>query len=195
METTRNRFGVIVADPPWSYDVAAYNYAPGRHYDIMSDAAIAALPVGDLAADDVVLLLWATWPKLLEPSAVPNVIKSWGFEYVTGFPWIKITDVGRSLFSGDVEFAPQWGVGYWARGTSEPLLICRRGKPQLPEREFVGLLSPNVRHSKKPLSVHDYAETLTGPRVELFAREPRPGWVVWGNDPALKGDGFLENWP
>lgn len=194
MKLSKNvdRFGVIVADPPWNYNVKAYNYTPDRHYDIMSDAAIAALPVGDLAADDSVLLCWVTWPKL---DVGVDVIKSWGFEYVTGFPWIKVTEIQPTLFSDAVEFGVQWGVGYWARGCSESLLIARRGKPTIPDHEFVGLLSPNARHSKKPADVYEYAEALTGPRVELFARRPRPGWVVWGNDPSLTGESFLEDWP
>jgi len=53
-----------------------------------------------------------------------------------------------------------------------------------PERDFVGLLSPNLRHSRKPASIYEYAEALPGPRVELFARRSRDGWDVWGNEVA-----------
>ena len=45
-----------------------------------------------------------------------------------------------------------------------------------------GLLAERMQHSRKPDSLHDVAETMPGPRLELFARRARPGWTVWGNE-------------
>jgi N6-adenosine-specific RNA methylase IME4 len=37
-------------------------------------------------------------------------------------------------------------------------------------------------HSRKPDEVYDIIEACSpGPRLELFARGVRPGWVCWGN--------------
>jgi len=39
------------------------------------------------------------------------------------------------------------------------------------------------RHSKKPEFFQDLIEEQSdGPRVELFARRPRDGWDIWGDE-------------
>lgn len=175
------KYPVILADPPWNYNNAGVRGNAENHYPTMSDADIAALPVADLAADDCALFLWATWPKM---EAAVAVVKRWGFEYVTGMPWIKIVGLPSVDLWGALTIKPQYGVGFWVRGCTEPLLIARRGKPGLPEGGFVGLLSENLRHSRKPENIYHIAETLPGPYLEMFARRARPGWDVWGNEVA-----------
>ncbi len=172
------RYRVILADPPWSYSNSGTRGAALNIYPTMTDAAIRALPIEPLAEDDAVLLLWATWPKLAEVCL--SVIPAWGFQYVTAFPWIKVTDVSYDLW-GELRIDVPYGVGFWARGTSEPLLIAKRGNPKPPPNGFIGLLSPNLAHSRKPESVYEYAEAMPGPYLELFARRPRDGWDSWGN--------------
>ena len=174
------RYGVILADPPWNYDVSHRRGAAENHYPTMTMPELATLPVCDLAAPDSVLLMWATWPKLFE--GVQSIIESWGFTYVTGFPWVKVTEITRSLFDGQIWIRPQWGTGYWVRGASEVVLIGKRGNPKIPEQPPVGLLCERMIHSQKPLDLHDYGEMLNGPHLELFARSNRPGWDVWGNE-------------
>ena len=51
-----------------------------------------------------------------------------------------------------------------------------------PGEKYLGLVGPSLGHSRKPDSVHEIAETLPGPYLELFARRTRPGWTVFGND-------------
>ena len=140
---------------------------------------ICAMPVSALAAPDAVLLLWATWPQLQEAL---RVVDAWGFEYVTGLPWVKIKGLPQFSLDGSLDIKPQYGVGYWVRGCSEPLLIAKRGKASPPGNGWVGLLSENIRHSRKPDDVYSYAESLPGPYVELFARRRRQGWDAWGNE-------------
>jgi N6-adenosine-specific RNA methylase IME4 len=76
----------------------------------------------------------------------------------------------------------QYGVGFWVRGCTEPLLIARRGDVKAPTGGYVGLLSENLRHSRKPENIYHIAEMLPGPYLELFARRPRKGWNSWGNE-------------
>lgn len=183
------RYRVIIVDPPWRYGNDGVNGAAEGHYQpdattgraTMADAEVLALPVGALAAKDAVVLEWATWPKL-DVALAAGV--AWGFEYVTGLPWIKIIgDPSPDLF-GELHISPQYGAGWWVRGCSEPLLIWRRGDPKTPRTNMVGLLSENFGHSRKPTSVHDLAEQMPGPYLELFARTRRPGWDVYGNEVA-----------
>ena len=171
-------YRVILADPPWSYNNSGTRGAAANIYPTMTDADIMALPIERLAAPDAVLLLWATWPKLAEV-CLPTMAAR-GFDYVTAFPWVKVTSVSLDLW-GAIKISVPYGVGFWARGASEPLLIGRRGNPSPPPNGFIGLLSPNLHHSRKPDSVYEYAEALPGPYLELFARRRRPGWDAYGN--------------
>lgn len=140
---------------------------------------ICALPVASLASENCVLFLWATWPQLKEAQ---QLITSWGFEYVTGFPWLKIVGKPSIDLWGDLVVKPQYGVGFWVRGCTEPMLIARRGKVSPPDGGFVGLLSENLRHSRKPDNIYHIAERLPGPYLEMFSRRPRQGWDAWGNE-------------
>lgn len=145
----------------------------------MAIEQICALPVGELAADDCALFLWATWPQMQEAMAV---IKAWGFQYVTGFPWLKIVGAPSFDLWGLLTVKAQYGVGFWVRGCTEPLLIARRGNVKPPDGGFVGLLSENLRHSRKPENIYHIAERMPGPYLEMFARRPRAGWQSWGNE-------------
>jgi len=179
MVKKRSRFGVILADPPWNYNNTGVEGSAAGQYQTMTDNEIASLPVAKIAADDSVLLLWATWPKL---DVAIQIVNEWGFRYVTGFPWIKIESLGRSLFDDQIEIKPFYGVGFWVRGCSEPILIGRRGSPERPNFDYYGLLSPNLYHSRKPDDLYEYAESLNGPYLEMFARRKRTNWSSWGNE-------------
>ena len=172
------KYGVILADPPWSYSNAGCRGAAANEYSTMTINDICAIPVADIAQDNCILLMWGTWPLL--PEAM-RVIDAWGFKYVTGIPWIKVTRCQQNLF-GDTQFSVPYGIGFWARGCSEPIFIARRGKVSPPNNGFVGLLSPNYHHSRKPDSIYEIAESLNGPYLEMFARRPRKGWHAFGNE-------------
>ena len=74
---------------------------------------IAARDVPSIAADDCVLFLWATSPML--PQAL-EVMKAWGFAYVSGAVWVK----------------DRIGTGYWFRNRHELLLVGTRGNVPAP---------------------------------------------------------------
>ena len=88
------QFGVIIADPPWSYERSGVQGAAALHYPTMTDEDIYNLPVADIARADAVLLLWATWPKLTEAM---RVVTAWGFEYVTGIAEAHGRAVARTV--------------------------------------------------------------------------------------------------
>jgi N6-adenosine-specific RNA methylase IME4 len=45
-----------------------------------------------------------------------------------------------------------------------------------------GIIAPKREHSRKPDGIHERIERLVaGPYLELFARQKRPNWTVWGN--------------
>jgi N6-adenosine-specific RNA methylase IME4 len=182
----RVKYRTFIADPPWKYGRSPSRGAACREYDCMSVDEICDLPVASVAHDNSILLLWATMPQLVEAF---QVMTAWGFKYVTAFPWLKVTDIFTN-FWGEVEFKPQFGIGYWARGCTELVMICRRGVVSPPDANFIGLISHNYQHSRKPDDIYQYAEALEGPYLELFARRPRQGWSVFGN----QVEGSIDLW-
>lgn len=172
------KFGTIIADPPWDYLPTSRQESlrgyTDRHYEPLSTDELCALPVGDLASDRSVLLLWTTFPFIADAQ---RIIAAWGFEYVTGLAWVKADP--RTNVVG-------YGVGYWFRGAVELVLVGKRRASY--RSQWVGLIHPGLEHSRKPASLHQLAEaTYPGPRLELFAREQRPGWTTLGDE--CPGDG------
>ena len=132
---------------------------------------ICALPVADLAADDAVLFLYATAPKLYE---CMKVLDAWGFLYRTCGCW-------------DKELI---GMGHWFRNQHELLLIGMRGDVPPPppgEQPSSVYRERRTEHSRKPEYYYKLIEAWypTLPKIELFRRgAPRPGWAAWGNEVA-----------
>lgn len=173
-------YDVVYADPPWEYE----------HSKTTTRSIKAQYPTVDIdtlcqlwdegpngspgltkrVAESAVLFLWATAPKLQDAL---NVIDAWDFTYRTHMIWDKCLI----------------GMGYWFRGQHELLLVGVRGKfPPPPEdmrRSSVYCKPRAGKHSEKP-KIHgllsDMTPTSHEPRLELFGREQRPGWHVWGNE-------------
>lgn len=194
LSSTRRRYGVIYADPPWNFKNWSAK-GTGRnavsHYDCLDFEALSAMPVADLAADNCALFLWATDPLL--PKAL-DLIRAWGFEYKTvGFYWVKLNSAAKGE---DSYFT---GLGYWTRANPEQCLMAVRGKPQRKARDVRRLVVDRRReHSRKPDVVRERIERLVdGPYLELFARETKPDWDCWGNQVALfdKGNATTRRQP
>ena len=180
----QNKFGIILADPPWEYRVwskKGMGRSAENHYPTMTLNGICTLPVADIAAKDCVLFMWATFPNL--PDAF-KVIKAWGFAYKT----VAFTFVKRNKKSPDYFV----GLGHWTRSNAEICLLATKGKPRRVSKSVRQIIdAPIGRHSEKPAETRERIVELMGdlPRVELFAREKVEGWLSWGNE--IKSDIFL----
>jgi N6-adenosine-specific RNA methylase IME4 len=184
-------YKTILADPPWPYNGWTAEGVPTRkliargmapaHYPVMKIKDIAALPVGDLAAKDCVLLMWATWPRLVEALEVG---KAWGFTYKTNaFLWAKTNPTrGDSFLTRSNGW--HFGLGYYTRANTEPCLLFTKGHPKRINNDVAQLIvAPVGKHSAKPLETYDRIERLVeGPFLELFSRNKREGWHSWGNE-------------
>lgn len=173
----RNRYGVILADPPWRFEVYSEK-GEGRSpkYARMTLDDVQALPVADLAAPDCVLLLWVVNPML--PHGL-EVMRAWGFTFKTiAFCWAKTTK--RSWATWTPNF--HMGLGYWSRQNIELCLLGTRGRPKRTGKGVRQLMVEPLReHSRKPDETFRRIEALVpGPYCELFSRQPRPGWDTWG---------------
>lgn len=162
------RFRVIVADPPWRYDARADDpsHRAANPYPQMGLETIRALPVIDHAHDDAVLWLWTTNSHMREAFIVAE---AWGFRHRTILTWAK----------------DRMGTGDWLRGQTEHCLMAVRGKPVVTLSNQTTLLHAPLReHSRKPDEFYALVESLCpapiNGRLELFARQQRPGWVAAG---------------
>lgn len=168
-------FGLIMADPPWHFATRSAKGITAKgaagQYQTMTRAEIEALPIGDVAAKDAILWLWATNPMLPDAFAV---LRAWGFTFKTAGHWVKTTRHGKLAF----------GTGYILRCAGEPFLIGTRGKPRCARNVRSVVMGPVRQHSRKPDEAYDQAERLFAcyHRLDLFARQARPGWTAWGNE-------------
>uniref|UniRef100_A0AAT9JAK0 ORF63 n=1 Tax=Nitrosopumilaceae spindle-shaped virus TaxID=3065433 RepID=A0AAT9JAK0_9VIRU len=192
VETFPNKkYKIIYADPPWSYE-SNPNHKRGiwgiatDNYDTMSMDELKQLPVQDIADDDCILFMWATFPNLQQAL---DLIKAWGFEYKTvAFVWEKFDKTNNVL--------KKYGLGWYTRSNVEIVMIGRKGKFERKSAAVQQVVKSTIgEHSEKPNEVRNRILKLCGdlPRIELFARTKVHGWDVWGNDEKLNNTP-LENW-
>ncbi len=158
---------LVLADPPWQYSHCKTDnrkienhYETAEHSDIISHKP--------QTADDCVLFMWATAPKLAEAI---DLLLQWGFDYRTCAVWDK----------------EKIGMGYWFRGEHELLLVGVKGNvspPQPSDRCSSMFRETRTKHSKKPENVYEWIEKAFAEheKLEMYCREPREGWQVWGNE-------------
>jgi len=165
----RGKYNLIYADPPWRYDFAQSDSRKiENQYPTMEVDDICGMGITSKAADDAVLFLWATSPKLVEAM---RVIEAWGFTYTTCMVWHK----------------DKIGMGYYARQKHELLLIAICGRPDVPPtdaRPESVIQAARTEHSKKPDVFYEVIEKMypQAKKLELFCRSPRKGWTAWGNE-------------
>jgi N6-adenosine-specific RNA methylase IME4 len=168
------KYKTILADPPW-YESGGGKIKRGadKHYSLMKTKDImyymSQIPMDDNAH----LYLWVTNNFLLDGIAV---MESLGFRYVTNRVWIK----------------DKIGLGQYFRGQHELLLFGIKGR--LPYKQSTTdtrskciistiIKAKRTKHSQKPRQVYvDIEKTSYPPYLEVFAREHREGWDVWGNE-------------
>lgn len=181
LPTTPGGFRAILADPATRF-VAGTKGRP-QHYGRLTDIEIAALPVSSIAADDAFLFLWVTSPKIYRASGSKKILtpqeiaEAWGFRWSgRAFVWVKTLRCDPNRLHK--------GMGYTTRKNAEDVLLFRRGRPQRIDKN-VGeiIISPIREHSRKPDEVYARIERYAaGPYLELFGRQSRPNWTVYGNE-------------
>lgn len=160
-------FGLIYADPPWRYqNLKSKARLIENNYPTMETEDICAMNIP--SSPNCILFLWTTSPHL---TAAIKVIKAWGFTYKTSAVWDKKVI----------------GMGYYFRLQHELLLVAIKGEPGTPDprsRRSSVLQCKRGKHSRKPDHFYEIIERMypDARKLELFARQTRPGWSSWGNE-------------
>ena len=141
------------------------------------------MPVESLAADDAHCYIWAMNGNIDEAL---EVMKAWGFRYITKIDWIK----------------PKMGIGNYWRNASEVCLFGVRGKlpPKCRTQINWFIDYPNTRaHSQKPRMFISMLENVSsGPYLELFCRKrpaSREPWDCWGDQTEGGADIYIPSYP
>lgn len=165
----KNKYQVIYADPPWQYAINYANLQGIAPYPAMTLDELKSLPVGDVAAPNSLLLLWATNPLL--PSAL-ELIEAWGFRCVSARHTISFCQI--TMQDSDL----QWAGGHFDGDGS--VFISKRSNGSLP-------LQLAVSKSVVALSSIQRFQSMFGGNVyKHTARSGRPNrmsevsWMVYG---------------
>ena len=161
------KYKTILADPPWDIQQKGKSRGAIKHYNLMTLYRIKAMPIADLVEENSHCWLRVTNATL---EAGFDVLRAWGFTPRSIYTWVK----------------PRLGLGVYLRNCTEHLLLGTRGKAPI---QFKGQMNwgfmPLQDHSHKPEEVYDIIERCSeGNYLELFARRPRHGWDIWGNEVA-----------
>lgn len=164
----RGPYRVIVADPPWPYELRKEDpsHRATHPYPQMSIAEICALDVADIAHKDCILWLWTTNHHMREAF---SVLDAWGFQHKTILTWVK----------------DRMGTGDWLRGQTEHCLMAVRGSPTVHlTNQTTALSGPMRANSQKPEEFYAFIERLCpAPRyAELFSRHQRENWDGHGDE-------------
>jgi site-specific DNA-methyltransferase (adenine-specific) len=182
---TDKKYQVVYADPPWHYhlniDKASTNnpctIETGLHYPTMTTEEICGLgtSIQDLTEKDAVLFMWVTDAHI---ENAMKIMKSWGFTYKTvAFVWMKTTKEGK----------PHHMMSTWTMKGQEMCLLGTKGAMMKNKKDNTikqMILAPKGKHSAKPQEAADRIARMFPDceRIELFARDAKPGWDVWGNE-------------
>ncbi len=166
----KQRFRCLVIDPPWPMKkierVERPNQGEELDYPVMTEEAILALPIPDLAdSSGCHVYLWVTHKFL--PLGL-RCFETWGVRYQCVMTWVK--NVGITPFS-------------WMYST-EHVLFGRVGALDLLQLGLrLDFSAATTRHSEKPEAFYERVIAASPePRLEMFARSHREGFMAWGNE-------------
>ena len=175
---SRRKYNLIIMDPPWPYTSRRMMQDNGKkaagisdEYSTMSIQDMMDLPMQNVCADNCLLFMWTTGPKLNEAF---KLLDAWGFKYSTvAYVWNKKIP----------------NPGFYSMSQCEYVLVAKRGRA--PERnkgvntrQFFE--KARTTHSTKPEEIQDMIEAqfnMKGvKKAEIFARRFRKGWDCVGTD-------------
>lgn len=184
------KFDIIYVDCPWKYyGSSTKNAAAGKHYNLMSQPDLKAIPVKSVLNKRAAVFMWATGPRL---DYAIEVMKAWGMHYRgVAHVWVKTRKSDNGIING------QGVPPTYSKPTTEFLLLgtTKKAGRMVPLRKFNTaqvVLCPRAGHSEKPEVFRKLIETTLKPpysKLEMFGRIPITGWTVIGD--AIDGDDVM----
>ena len=140
-------------------------------YPLMELDEIKKMPIKNLAKEKCWIFLWTTQKYLFNAK---SVLENWGFNFLCMGVWEKT--FGKS--AGMPLFGFRWNAEFILIGYNKKPDLWIKGKPLIP----LCFQAENIRHSQKPDKFYKMIEPLGNDRIDIFARQQKKGWDVWGNE-------------
>lgn len=163
------QYGIIYADPPWSYGRPANPSMGQQQYCTMSLDQLKRMDVEGISEENALLFMWSSG-ALLEDSL--ELMSAWGYKYRTiAFIWNKKNPA----------------FGKYTMPMCEIVLVGKRGlipKPRGAQNIRQHFSIKKGAHSIKPEIFRDSISKMfpTQNKLEMFARCSPDGWDVFGNE-------------
>lgn len=173
------KYQIIYADPPWKQEkggkkkVRPKSSGEKLDYQVLSLEEIenVLFDVLDFVEDNSVLFLWTIDKYLFQAQ---KIAENLGYKLHARMIWNKVTGIPAAF---TIRFGHEYLL-YTYRGKLLPVAKDERGKIHSVFMEQV------KRHSQKPEIAYQIIERLypNTNKLEIFARNKRKGWDVWGNE-------------
>lgn len=181
-------YRTVVADPPWAYDDTLPGDTRGAesHYETLPTGMIAGMgpQIRAATAPSAHLYLWCTNGFVADAH---DVAEAWGFDPKTLVTWVKVLDEPSTLpheRDDSFEVVPRIGMGHYFRNTTEHMLFATKSNRSTNRNDTpTHFFAERTEHSAKPTKAYRLVEAMSdGPYLELFARNERENWDVWGKE-------------
>ncbi len=164
------QYRTIVVDPPWPMQRIEREVRPRQGlalaYPTMSLDEIAAV-APPVAPDGAHVYLWTTQRFLPDAFAL---FARWGVPYECELVWVKP--------GGPTPYSWQYNAEFALFGRVGNLPLSRLGLK-------VAFEAPRGRHSEKPAAFYELVRQASPePRLDMYARQGRPGFEAWGDEVA-----------
>lgn len=172
------KYNLILSDPPWEQrkgGIRKCRPLQGRNldYPTLPLSGIKDIHAGfmDRASDNHLFFLW-TIDKFLHESE--RMMAELGYRLHARLIWNKMGGIAPCF---SVRFSHEYLLFFY-HGKFTPVASDARGAITTVFEEKAGI------HSRKPEISYKIIERLYPDtrKLELFARRPRTGWDVWGNE-------------
>ena len=173
------KYQIIYADPPWiirkggKKSVRPNSSGEALDYPVISLDEIQQhlLWATQNTEDNAVMFLWTIDKYLHEAEQMAKIL---GWKLHARMIWNKVTGIPAAF---TIRYGHEYLL-YMYKGKLTPVANNERGKIHSVFTEQV------KRHSQKPELAYQIIERLypNVPKLEMYARQKRDGWDVWGNE-------------
>lgn len=173
------KYQIIYADPPWQQSrggkKAVRENSSGKELDYpvidLKEIKDIFWDIFEYADENSVLFLWTIEKYLFEAQ---KMAEEFNYRLHARMIWNKITGIPAAF---TIRFGHEYLL-YMYRGKLLPVAKEEQGKIHSVFTEQV------KRHSQKPEIAYQIIERLypNTNKLEIFARNKRQGWDVWGNE-------------
>lgn len=172
-------YDIVLADPPWQYYGSSTKWgAAAKFYSTMDYSDILAHPPP--LANPGILFLWTT-SAFFEMAL--ELFADWQLLYRgVAFVWVKTKKDGTPIGAQGVRPSITKPLTEFVLAGSQ--VAQGRPLPLADESVCQTVFAPRREHSRKPTEVVQRIEAMypNATKLEMYAREHRPGWAAWGDE-------------